>query len=88
SHFPIFKDAEQPVAVGCILIEISDRKRAEAELQQISAALENAVAGISRLDPQGRYISVNVTYAAICGYQPEEMLGMDWQTTVHPEDIE
>ncbi|WP_445301454.1 response regulator [Microcoleus sp. Pol10D4] len=88
SHFPIFKDAEQPIAVGCILIEISDRKRAEAELQQMSAALENAVAGISRLDPQGCYISVNVTYAAICGYQPEEMLGMEWQRTVHPEDVE
>ncbi|MEG4988512.1 PAS domain S-box protein [Microcoleus sp. BR0-C5] len=88
SHFPIFKDAEHPIAVGCILIEISDRKRAEAELQQMSAALENAVAGISRLDPQGRYISVNVTYAAICGYQQEELLGMDWQTTVHPEDVE
>ncbi|MEG3927326.1 response regulator [Microcoleus sp. T3_D1] len=88
SHFPIFKDAEQPVAVGCILIEISDRKRAEAELQQMSAALENAVAGISRIDPQGRYISVNVTYAAICGYQPEELLGREWQNTVHPEDVE
>ncbi|MEG4275423.1 MULTISPECIES: response regulator [unclassified Microcoleus] len=88
SHFPIFKDAEHPIAVGCILIEISDRKRAEAELQQMSAALENAVAGISRLNPQGCYISVNVTYAAICGYQPEEMLGMEWQRTVHPEDVE
>ncbi|MEG4027891.1 MULTISPECIES: response regulator [unclassified Microcoleus] len=87
SHFPIFKDAEQPIAVGCILIEISDRKRAEAELQQMSAALENAVAGISRLDTQGRYVSINETYATICGYQPEEMLGMEWQKTVHPEDV-
>ncbi|MEP6544920.1 response regulator [Microcoleus vaginatus GB1-A2] len=88
SHFPIFKDAEHPIAVGCILIEISERKRAEAELQQMSAALENAVAGISRLDSQGRYISVNVTYAAICGYGHEEILGMEWQRTVHPEDVE
>ncbi|MEG4201003.1 response regulator [Microcoleus sp. Pol12A5] len=88
SHFPIFKDAEQPVGVGCILIEISDRKRAEAELQQMSAALQNAVAGISRLDPQGAYIFVNETYAAICGYRPEEMLGMEWPRTVHPEDLE
>ncbi|MEG4070866.1 response regulator [Microcoleus sp. Pol11C2] len=88
SHFPIFKDAEQPVAVGSILIEISDRKRAEAELQQMSAALKNAVAGISRLDSQGRYMSVNMTYAAICGYGHEEMLGMEWQRTVHPEDVE
>ncbi|MCT7952243.1 response regulator [Ancylothrix sp. C2] len=88
SHFPIFKDAGQPIAVGCILIDISDRKRAEAELQQMSAALENAVAGISRLDTDGRYISANVTYAAICGYQPEEMVGMAWQKTVHAEDVQ
>jgi PAS domain S-box-containing protein len=68
--------------------EISDRKRAEAELQEMSTALENAVAGTSRLDTQGRYLSVNGTYAAITGYEPNEMIGMAWQKTVHPDDLE
>ncbi|MHC5856480.1 PAS domain S-box protein [Nostoc sp.] len=68
--------------------DISDRKRSEAELQQMSTALENAVAGMSRIDAQGRYIAVNRVYATIAGYQPEEMLGMKWQQTVYPDDIE
>lgn len=65
-----------------------ERQRAESELREMSAALENAVEGISRVDTQGRYISVNRAYASMVGYQPEEMLGMEWQATVHPEDRE
>jgi PAS domain S-box-containing protein len=65
-----------------------DRQQAETELRQMSTALENAVSGISRLDPQGKYAAVNHAYARAARYQPEEMLGMNWQTTVHPDDID
>ena len=68
--------------------DISDRKRQEEELYTLSASLENAVEGISRLDPQGRYLSVNRAYARMVGYRPEEMQGMLWETTVHPDDRE
>jgi hypothetical protein len=54
----------------------------------MSTALESAVEGISRLDTQGRYIAVNSAYATMVGYQPEEMIGMEWSLTVHPEDRE
>lgn len=62
--------------------------RSEAELRTMSTALESAVEGISRLDTQGRYIAVNSAYATMVGYQPEEMIGMEWSLTVHPEDRE
>jgi PAS domain S-box-containing protein len=84
--FPIF--ITQETLIGGVAIDITERKRAEAELQQMTAALENAVAGTARLDPQGRYITVNQVYAAIAGYQPEEMLGMEWQRTVYPDDVD
>ncbi|MBD2564965.1 MULTISPECIES: PAS domain S-box protein [Nostoc] len=71
-----------------VVEDITERKQAEVELRQMSTALENAVAGISRIDAQGRYIAVNRAYATITGYQPEEMLGMEWQKTVYPDDIE
>jgi len=61
---------------------------AETELRELSTALANAVEGISRLDIFGRYITVNQAYANIEGYQPEEMVGMNWQKTVHPEDCD
>ncbi|MGL5834336.1 MAG: PAS domain-containing sensor histidine kinase, partial [Waterburya sp.] len=70
------------------MTDISDRKSAEIGLREMSAVLSNAVEGISQLDCQGHYLMVNQAYARAVGYQPEEMLGMEWQQTVHPEDIE
>lgn len=71
-----------------IVEDITERKRAEAELREMAEVMENAISGISRLDPQGRYLYVNKTYATITGYQPEEMVGMPWQQTVFPEELE
>lgn len=60
--------------------------RSQEELLVINNALESAVEGISRLDVQGRYIYVNQAYASMVGYAPEELIGMECQTTVYPED--
>ncbi len=68
-------------------IDITDRKQAEIELQAISDALSNAVEGISRIDSEGNYVSVNDAYARMVGYLPSEMLGMSWQNTVHADDL-
>ncbi|MEG4227246.1 diguanylate cyclase [Microcoleus sp. N9_B2] len=68
--------------------DITDLVQAETELREMSIALANAVEGISRLDIFGRYITVNQAYANIAGYQSEEMVGMNWQTTVHPDDCD
>jgi PAS domain S-box-containing protein len=67
---------------------ITERKQAEEELRQLTAAMENAVDGISWLDTQGRYLAVNRAYASPAGYEPEEMIGMEWSLTVHPDDQE
>jgi PAS domain S-box-containing protein len=56
-------------------------------LQSLHEALQYAVEGIARLDTQGRYVSVNPAYAQICGYEPQEMIGMLWPLTVHSEDL-
>jgi PAS domain S-box-containing protein len=71
----------------CFTRDITQRKRAEEELLSVNAALDHAGEGISRLDTHGRYISLNRVYANTLGYQPEEMIGMTWESTVHPEDL-
>ncbi len=71
-----------------VVRDVSDRKQAEAKLRQMSTAMEYAVAGISQLDPQGHYLSVNNFYANTVGYQPDNMIGMDWRCTVHPDDLD
>jgi len=81
-------DAEgKPVRMVGMVQDITKRKQTELELREMSDALSNAVEGISRLDAAGRYIMVNEAYARIMGYEREEMIGMDWQKTVYPDDL-
>ncbi|KYC40843.1 hypothetical protein WA1_24800 [Scytonema hofmannii PCC 7110] len=70
------------------LTDITERKQKEVELREMSVALEYAVSGIAKLDVEGRYVFVNQAYASVVGYTPEEMIGMAWQKTVHPDEIE
>lgn len=86
--FPEFDTAHQLKQVVVTFIDISPLKRAETELRETAAVMENAISGISKLDTQGRYLYVNKAYADITGHQPEEMIGMGWQQTVHPHDLE
>ena len=75
--------------IGAVVtfVDISERRRVQEELCTLNAALENAVEGIARLDTRGHYVSVNRAYAEMLGHRPEEMLGMEWQQTVHPKDL-
>ncbi|WP_460203195.1 response regulator [Scytonema sp. NUACC21] len=70
------------------VFDMTARKQAEAELRNLSTALSSAVEGISQFDDQGHYVYVNQAYANMLGYEPEEILGMEWQQTIDPEDLE
>jgi PAS domain S-box-containing protein len=75
------------VRTRCFTRDITDRKRAAEDLERFNQALSHAMEGIALLDPQGKYVQINQAYAQTVGYTPESMLGMDWQLTVHPEDL-
>ncbi len=85
---PLRSESDGTLVHLAITRDITARKQTEEELRQLNTALENAVEGISRLDTQGHYITVNKAYASTLGYQPEEMIGMAWQQTVHPDDLQ
>ncbi|HEY9675752.1 MAG TPA: PAS domain S-box protein, partial [Waterburya sp.] len=85
----------QPLYIVTQIEDITDayrqaalRKLAEEELRNLSKALESAVEGIAQLDTQGRYIKTNPAYARMLGYQPEELVGMNWKRTIYPEELE
>ncbi|GAB4475478.1 MAG: hypothetical protein OHK0037_36740 [Elainellaceae cyanobacterium] len=85
--FPVLDETGAFTRCAGIIEDITERRQAELALQEMSAAMSNAIEGIARLDPQGRYLSVNRAYARIMGYEPAEMIGMNWQQTVHAEEL-
>ena len=62
-----------------------ERTRAERARKRHLEAIETAREGISILDPDGEYIYVNEAYAALYGYDPDEMVGEHWGL-VYPDD--
>jgi len=77
-----------------IVRDISDRKKAEAQLQIISDRLEIAIQsaniGIWEWDFQSDRLSWNDRMFAIYGVQPEDFAGtcQDWSKHVHPDDLD
>jgi PAS domain S-box-containing protein len=83
---PVF-DADKNIAGSQgILVDITERKKAEAELtremreHRESQALylslvEQLPAGVFRKDSEGRYVLVNKWFCNLCGITPQEILG-------------
>lgn len=83
----IFNAFGRPSSMIHLIEDVTSRKQMEFELRELTLSLQNAMEGIARLDEQGRYVSLNRAYAQPCGYEPEELIGAEWQITVYPEDI-
>jgi diguanylate cyclase (GGDEF)-like protein/PAS domain S-box-containing protein len=82
---------DRQVAVYGIYRDISDRKRAEAELQREKAYLdrlvETAPEGIVVLDPEGRVTLHNSEFCRMFGYGPQEVLGRRVDDLLVPEPL-
>jgi PAS domain S-box-containing protein len=71
-----------------LLIDISDRKRAELAVQQHLAAMEASIDGMAILNADGEYTYLNAAHAQIYGYhRPEELLGKSWRTLYDADEL-
>jgi len=72
-------------------IDITERKRAEKQLQataeRLEAILEHAPVGIVTNDRECHLIEPNAAYQRICGYSAEELTGKKFTDLTHPDDI-
>jgi PAS domain S-box-containing protein len=70
---------------------LADRRAAEAALrdseERFRLAFENAAVGMALLTPEGRFVHVNPALCRILGRQEKELLGADWASVTHPEDV-
>lgn len=85
------RDAKgEPLRTIAVMVDVPTQLPANPshqKLQGFYTALQSAIEGICQFDPQGCFVEVNPTYAQLCGYTPEELMGLPWQTTVFVSDI-
>ncbi|MFH1116406.1 MAG: PAS domain S-box protein [Pseudomonadota bacterium] len=62
-----------------VLVDITERKRAEEQLNRLSAAVEHAGEAIVVSDSQGIILYANPAFENITGYERQEVIGKDWR---------
>jgi len=85
---PILDPQGKSVYLLGISEDITEKIQTEQRLRELSIAMENALDGIARMDSNKNFVSVNKAYAAMMGYTPEEMAGLNRMSTLCPEDID
>ncbi|MEH2241578.1 PAS domain S-box protein [Nostoc sp.] len=76
SYFPIQSEADQPISMGIVVVEISDRKRAEQMLELQAVIIRNMAEGICLVrTTDGVFVYANPKFEQIFGYEPGELIG-------------
>lgn len=66
---------------------ISEAARRDTEVQ-LRAMVEQAAAGIARVNPEGRLVSANARLGEILGLSAEQIIGIHSVDVTHPEDVQ
>ncbi|MEH2332662.1 PAS domain S-box protein [Nostoc sp.] len=76
SYFPIQSEADQPISIGLVVVEISDRKRAEQMLELQAVITRNMAEGICLVRAiDGVFVYANPKFEQMFGYDPDELIG-------------
>ncbi|MEW6355369.1 MAG: PAS domain S-box protein [Planctomycetota bacterium] len=67
--------ADGEAAILSVARDITERKRAEEELQKFKTIFDNANYGMAMAEMDGTLIYVNEYFAQVHGYRPEELVG-------------
>ncbi|MEH2063170.1 MAG: PAS domain-containing protein [Nostoc sp.] len=76
SYFPIQSEADEPISMGIVVVEISDRKRAEQMLELQAVITRNMAEGICLVRAtDGVFVYANPKFEQMFGYEPGELIG-------------
>jgi diguanylate cyclase (GGDEF)-like protein/PAS domain S-box-containing protein len=67
-------------------LDSANRDVAETS-KRFRQAFESDVSGMAVISPEGRYIQVNRALSKITGYTEQELLGSDFSSVTHPDDL-
>ena len=83
-------DGKQAVQAICIDLteRIQTRKALEYSEEKFKKIFENSGIGMSILDPKGKFIKVNKTFADMFNYNSAEFFGLSLLDVTHPSEVE
>ena len=85
SYFPLAGEDGKPMGVGGVAIEITDRKKAEAERDRFFTLSLDL---LCIADFHGKFKRLNPAWATTLGYTVEELQDQSFLDFVHPDDRE
>jgi len=71
--------------------DITDRKRDETALREseerFRGIFEQSAVGVAVMHPDGIFVQVNPAYCDFIGYRAEELVGRNFETVIHVDDL-
>lgn len=87
-----FMDSNGVLRTSVSMVDITDRKKAEQNLQlseaEFRAAFEYSALGMSLMNLTGQFIRVNESLCRILGYTNKELMALTLKKISHPEDVD
>ena len=88
---PVLNAAGEPAQVVSSLIDVTERRRAEAALKEseerFHAVFDRSAIGIARVGLDGDLIETNPALGSMLGYEAWELVGTPISALIHPEDF-
>ena len=84
---PILRE-DDPIAFAGFARDVTKRRERERALQRHRTYLESANDIITLIDPDGTIRFISSAVKRVLGYEPEELIGENGFTFLHPEDRE
>jgi PAS domain S-box-containing protein len=88
----LVRDSEgTPMHMIVLVEDITEQRRAEEELraseERFRKVFAHAVTGMTLQDFGGNFLEVNQAFCGITGYEERELVGADYRSVTHPDDL-
>jgi PAS domain S-box-containing protein len=82
-----FDAGGEPTRVVGFMLDVSERHQAEIDETRFRSFFDLPLIGMGVTSPERRFLDVNEKLCQILGYARAELIGRDWASITHPDDV-